>query len=67
MRKAPGARHRAQGVQEKVSGFRCQRTVGIGPGAYGKASIRFKNGTYTLVHEHFKPNRNAAIGRKMHF
>ena len=33
----------------------------------GKASIRFKSGAYTLVREHFKPNRNAAIERKMRF
>ena len=33
----------------------------------GKASIRFKSGAYTLVREHFKSNRNAASGRKMHF
>ena len=26
-----------------------------------KASIRFKSGAYTLVREHFKPDRNAAI------
>jgi len=29
----------------------------------GKASIRFKSGAYTLVREHFKSNRNTAIGR----
>ena len=49
----------------------------------GKASIRLKSGAYTLVREHFKPNRdapqcykidanpfipdNAAIGHKMGF
>ena len=33
----------------------------------GKASIRFESGAYTLVREHFKPNRNAAIGHKMGF
>jgi hypothetical protein len=29
--------------------------------------IWFKSGAYTLVREHFKADRNAAIGRKMHF
>ena len=33
----------------------------------GKASIRFESGAYTLVREHFKPNRNAAIEHKMRF
>ena len=33
----------------------------------GKASIRIKSGAYTLVREHFKPNRNAATGHKMGF
>ena len=33
----------------------------------GKASIRIKSGAYTFVREHFKPNRNAAIGHKMGF
>ena len=33
----------------------------------GEAPIRFKSGAYTTVREHFKANRNAAIGRKMHF
>ena len=32
-----------------------------------KASIRFKSGAYTLVREHFEPDRNAAIGHKMAF
>ncbi len=31
----------------------------------GKASIQFKSGAYTIVREHFEPNRNAAIGREM--
>ncbi|MBW2409911.1 MAG: hypothetical protein JRF72_08955 [Deltaproteobacteria bacterium] len=31
----------------------------------GKASIRFKNGAYTLVREHFGSACNAAIGHKM--
>ena len=30
-----------------------------------KASIRLKSGAYTLVREHFKADRNAAIGHKM--
>ncbi len=29
------------------------------------ASIRFKSGAYTLVREHFKLNRNAAIEPEM--
>jgi hypothetical protein len=32
-----------------------------------KASIRLKSGAYTLVREHFKADRNAAIGHKMGF
>jgi len=31
----------------------------------GKATMRFKSGAYTLVREHFKTHRNAAIGHKM--
>jgi hypothetical protein len=31
----------------------------------GKASIRFESGACTFVREHFKANRNAAIGHKM--
>ena len=31
----------------------------------GEASIRHKSGAYTLVREHFMPDRNEAIGHKM--
>jgi hypothetical protein len=33
----------------------------------GKASIRFESGAYMPIREHFKANRNAAIGHKMGF
>jgi hypothetical protein len=29
----------------------------------GKASIRFRSAAYMLIREHFKPNRNEALGR----
>jgi hypothetical protein len=29
----------------------------------GQGAIWFKSGAYTIVSEHFEPNRNAAIGK----
>jgi hypothetical protein len=33
----------------------------------GQGVSRFKSGAYTIVHEHFEPAHNAAIGHQMKF